>query len=488
MDWNQWLRILRWRALEEGDADGALLSVERRAEATARTRAGLTSEAIGEGGLSGREQAFLQKRADWLEHEVIGWSGSLVRLMERLVVVSGRWSWAFAGWIGAIIIGYAAAGLGQEAEFNLLALPLVAVLVWNAVVMAAALIMELKPAPSQARTGAFAEWLQRRLEAAGREAPQRDGDVITGVTVDQRFRLLAAPLAAERLYRRMRAWFHVAAALLALGSAAGLYARGWSREYRAVWESTLLNEAQAESFFGGLFAPASAAFRLEVPLDKLPGMHRSGGVAAAPAPALPWIHLYAGTLVLLVVAPRLALAGLTLMRGRMILQRRVRALGWRPYLVRLLRAVEGGHEKVTVLVHGAEPSPTHVEVWMRGVRERYGGMLEPELVHVPLGDEDEFAASWAPANPRVVIIFNLATTPEAEVQRRLVADVRRSLHARQQDAELLVLLDATSIGNRWPPEKMSSREQLWTEMLEGVADDVMIAMRRGGEASARLPV
>ena len=36
MDWNDWLKILRWRAIEEGDADAVILSEERRREAWMR--------------------------------------------------------------------------------------------------------------------------------------------------------------------------------------------------------------------------------------------------------------------------------------------------------------------------------------------------------------------------------------------------------------------------------------------------------------------
>jgi len=107
-------------------------------------------------------------------------------------------------------------------------------------------------------------------------------------------------------------------------------------------------------------------------------------------------------------------------------------------------------------------------------------MIEPELIHIPLGDEDDFVAAWKPAHPRVVIVFNLATTPEAEVQRRFVLDVKQALSSRQRDAELLVLLDATSIGNRWSPEKLACREKLWTDMLQGAANEIIIAARRGG--------
>ena len=46
MDWNDWLTILRWRAIEEGDTDAVILSEGQRREATGRTRAGMTSEMV----------------------------------------------------------------------------------------------------------------------------------------------------------------------------------------------------------------------------------------------------------------------------------------------------------------------------------------------------------------------------------------------------------------------------------------------------------
>ena len=155
-------------------------------------------------------------------------------------------------------------------------------------------------------------------------------------------------------------------------------------------------------------------------------------------------------------------------------------MGWKTYLIRTLRSVEGGQEVITVLIHATDATPTHREVWTRGVRDRFGRMIETEMITVPLGDEDDFVAEWKPAHPRVFVIFNLATTPELEVQRRFVLDVKQVLTSRQREAELIVLLDATSIGNRWSPEKLAGREKLWTEMLQGSAQEIIIAARRAG--------
>jgi len=475
MDWKDWLTILRWRAIEEGDTEGLLLIEERRREATGRACAGLTSDMIQSDRISDREEAFLLRRSRKLEQEVFGWSGSLVRVMERLTVVQGRTSWMIAGWIAALVLGYVVSGLGQEAEFNLLALPLVGVLLWNGLIMAAALVLELK---SEGRSPIL-EWLALRLSPSPTDR-SGEGEVPTGMSVDQRFSQLADAPAFERWQRRFRAWLHVGAAMLALGSAIGLYAHGWSKEYRAVWESTILSDKQAQSFFGTLFKPASSALRLPLPLEKLLKMQRTQGKVASPSPALPWIHLYAGTLFLLVIVPRLLLAVLSVWRAHAVMLKRMRSLGWKTYLIRTLRSVEGGQEVITVLIHATDATPTHREVWTRGVRDRFGRMIETEMITVPLGDEDDFVAEWKPAHPRVFVVFNLATTPELEVQRRFVLDVKQVLTSSQRDAELIVLLDATSIGNRWSPDKLAGREKLWTEMLQGAAQEIIIAARRAG--------
>ncbi|WP_395737793.1 DUF2868 domain-containing protein [Prosthecobacter sp.] len=477
MDWNDWQRVLKWRALEEGDADGVLVNAERRREATAHTRAGLGSEEIAGDMLDERSESFLDKRAEWLEREAVGWRGDLIRVLDLLCVPHGRWSWALAGWILALVTGYWVTDLGQEAEFNLLALPLVGLLAWNAVVIVLGLLCELIPANAVAgRGGWVAEFLAHGISRMGKASKE----VTSGVaeTVQKRFEELAWPLAWKRLQMRLRMWLHVAAALLAIGGAVALYARGWSREYRAVWESTLLSENGAKAFFEALFTPASRVLRLPVPTDQIDGMHRTGGKVETPAPALPWIDLYAGTLMVLVVVPRLLLAGIGAARCCRTMARPARALQWGNYLRTLLRAVEGGSERIQVLVHAIEPTPAHREVWDRGVRERFGGMARAEYVRIPAGEEDEFAAAWQPVCANLVMLFNMATTPEAEVQRRLVSDVRQRLLTKHADPELVVLLDGTSLAGRWSPEKIAGREQLWSEMVEGIASDVIVAVRK----------
>ncbi len=486
MDWKDWQRVLKWRALEEGDADGVLVNAERRREATAHTRAGLASEEIKGDALDERSESFLDKRAEWLEREAVGWRGELIRVLELLRVPQGRWSWALIGWALVLITGYWLSDLGQSSEFNLLALPLVGLLAWNAVVIVLGILFELMPAsPVAGHGGWLAEFLANGISRVGKASKEVESGV--AAVVRARFEELAWPLAWRRLQMRLRIWLHVAAAMLALGGAVALYARGWSREYRAVWESTLLSKDQAGAFFETLFKPASTVLRKPVPLDQIEGMHRTAGKAATPAPALPWIHLYAGTMLVLIVAPRLLLAGIGAARSGRGITRSARSLNWGNYLRGLIRAVEGGNERIQVLVHAMEPTPTHREVWDRGIRGRFGGMARAEYVRIPAGDEDEFAAEWQPVSANLVMLFNMATTPEAEVQRRLVSDVRQRLLTKHAEPELIVLLDGTSLAGRWSPGKIAGREQLWSQMVEGLASEVIVAVRKES-ARANPPV
>jgi hypothetical protein len=359
-------------------------------------------------------------------------------------------------------------GLGYEREINLLALPLVGLLLWNAVVMLASLGMELRPAKG---SPAPPSWLARLLAPRLDEKDASGSDAPPG---HARFLAEAVPMAVARINGTLRAWLHVAAALFAIGGALGMYAKGWSREYRAVWESTLLDEKQAATFFGALFRPASGVTGAAIPLAELPGMHRTGGHAPNPAPALPWIHLYAATLGLLVVAPRLLLAGLTVIRRGQRETIHWQLLALESHSRRLLRAVEGGEERVEVLLHDARASDAVRDRWTELARRELAGQISVDFREIPGGDEDEFASAWAPASHTAVIGFQFATTPEEEVHGRLVRDLGARMHKSQPDASLLVLLDAASIRERWTPEHRASHEALWRRCLQDAGAGIKV--------------
>ena len=460
MNWHQRLDILRWRSLEEADPGGNLLSGDKRREATARTRGEL--RASDDQALPMRAvDAFLQKRCDWLRTDA---AGDKVRdVLKPMVVREARWSWVLAGWLLAFVVGFGLTGIGSEREINLLALPLVGLLLWNAVVMVASVVFEWMPRRHGTDAGRFSY-----LDFRGGDSQRRTPPAVH----EETFCRYARPLERERNASRFRSWLHIAAAVLAMGSCVGMYAKGWSHEYRAVWESTLLKPQQAESFFSGLFWPASKATGLRVPVEAVPGMQRTGGVVVNSAEALTWIHLYAATLVLLVVVPRLLLAAWTERRSGGRVTEYWKTLGWDGYARRLLRVVEGGGEKVLALLHGVATDEAGKSRWMNAIREKLGGQSIMEFQVIDSGEEDEFAEAWTPASPLAVIVFQLATTPEEEVQRKLVSDLRSRLRARFADGKMIAIVDLAGVSGRWTAEHTESRRALWSRMLEGVADEM----------------
>ncbi len=460
MQWQSRLEILRWRSLEEADARGELLSGDKRRAATAETKGGLKSER--DAALHVKEiDAFLERRAKELgKHE------SCTEAMKSMTIPLPGTSWSLAGWIVAFVCGFGLTGIGSEREINLLALPLVGVLVWNFVVISLSLLIEFFSSGKKEDTGWLARWWSHRT---ARPVPQ-----VPTVADAARVKFVqrSQPLLLERLRTRSREWFHIAAALLAIGSGVGMYAKGWSHEYRAVWESTLLGPEQARGFFEALFSPASKAFALPVPLDDIAAMQRKGGVVERAADALPWIHLYSGTLGLLVVLPRLLLAGLTMQRGARRETKLWREMGWSAYALRLLRAVEGGGESVAMLLHGISGDEAQRDAWSEIIQEKAGGKVSIDFQAIPFGDEDEFTADWKPASHIVALVFQLATTPEDEVQGRLAADLRDKLRATFSDGRLIVLLDEAGARERWTDEHVSSRRDLWRRVLGGKYDSI----------------
>ena len=96
---------------------------------------------------------------------------------------------------------------------------------------------------------------------------------------------------------------HVCAAALAIGAMASLYARGLLVQYQVGWESTFLQADQVHALLSILFKPALLAFGVQgfsladVQALQWPQTAPVGGGAR-------WVHLYAATLLLLVVVPR----------------------------------------------------------------------------------------------------------------------------------------------------------------------------------------
>ena len=443
--WPDKLQQLRWRAVEEADVEGALLGSQLRAEATRQ---------------AGDDGLFLQRRVDWLEAHAT---------RVRSVIESLHWPtlglWASAGWLVAFGLGYGLTELGESGLMNLLSVPLVGIVLWNIAVTLVSLVVEWKATPQQPRMPAW-------LRAITKHWLPTSGDAVTAKII-ARFRAMTEPLIVLRASSRARAWMHLAAALLALGTITGMYAKGWSKEYRAVWESTLLDAPKAKAFLSALHGPTSTVLGLPLPLEHFDAMRAGPGRTPQPGEALPWIHLYAGTLLLLVLLPRLALAALALWRGSQRVESAWHKLDWAGYAGRLRMTITGGGKSIEVLAFGWRAGEEPRDRWAEVIRERFGGLARLQFVGIPSAEEETFVSQWTPTQPLVVLVFNAASTPEEEVHAALARDVRARLRQHLATARLIALLDTTSLEDRRTKDAVEARLKLWQATLEEWVDEAM---------------
>lgn len=357
-----------------------------------------------------------------------------------------KWRWTLAVAAAGLVLGLVLDVFGGTQHINLLAPPIWAVVVWNLVVYLLLPVGLLLPASLRERLSPRA-WLAARL---ARFADAR------GLLVDfaDRWGALVAPLFSARVAMTL----HLAAAVLAVGMIGSLYVRGLVLDYRAGWQSTFLDAPTVQSLLNTALAPASRFTRTPVP-DVKP--LRTSAVEPPRGAAANWVHLYAATLLLAVVLPRLLLALLAGVRA----WRHERAMPLplqEPYFQQLLRELKGAAEVAWVLPHGAAPSPQAVQ----GVRDWLAAALGQDVLvqiapPVPYGQEH--TPTQAPTTPTLVMLLvDLSTTPESDSHGTLLT----AISAIWPDAFHLVLADSAEFTRRYAhlPERGKERRALWRGM------------------------
>ena len=357
-----------------------------------------------------------------------------------------KWRWTLAVVAVGFALGLVLDAFGGTQHINLLAPPIWAVVAWNFAVYGLLLVFLLLPAGLRERLNPRA-WLAARL---ARFADAR-GPL---VEFSERWGMLVAPLFSARVAMTL----HLAAAVLAVGMIGSLYVRGLVLDYRAGWQSTFLDTPAVQSLLNKALAPASGFIRTPVPDVKL---LRTSAVEPPRGPAASWVHLYAATLLLAVVLPRLLLAllaGVRAWRGELAMPLPLQE----PYFQQLLRELKGAVEIVWVLPHGAAPSPQAVQ----GLRDWLAAALGQDVLvqiapPVPYGQER--TPTQAPAKPTLVMLLvDLSTTPESDSHGTLLT----AISAIWPDAFHLVLADSTGFTRRHGhlPERVKERHALWRGM------------------------
>ena len=294
---------------------------------------------------------------------------------------------------------------------------------------------------------------------------------------------------------RLTAWLHGAAAVLALGAVASLYARGLVFDYRAGWDSTFLDAHAVRQVLAAVLGPAAALSGLALPdVATLAGLRLATGGSEG---AARWIHLWAITLLLAIVLPRAGLAAWAGWRARRLAADLPLPAG-HDDLQRLLRSASGQALPVTVLPYSYALDAQRQGALVALLDSHLGpGVLAQVQPSLPLGAEDDLPRWLAgvplhphdphdlhdPPHPHdshgagntggpVVALFALTATPERETHGAFVQALAAQL---PNPAALQVMVDESGFKARFGAagrvgagfdQRLAQRRTAWRDVLQ----------------------
>ena len=443
MDESSAMKVVAVRAVETADAARSAWSDADRAWASRAA-----AEVVG---ASATPDAFVARRAALAVERLGSREGSLPSAIAAL---------AWRPWLGAAIVGLAfVLGLGLDQidgaqRVNILAPPVLGLLAWNVAVyvaIAVGYVVRYGEPPAPRGLRAFVARIGTGVARARGEGGVRGA--VAAFADDWARR--AAPLYRLRAARIL----HLAAALLAAGVLAGLYLRGLAFEYRATWESTFLDADSVRRLVAFLYAPGAWATGIGVPaVAEIAAIRAPGGENAAR-----WLHLVAGTVIAVVIVPRMLLA---LATGAL---ERWRATHFgvgldEPYFQRLLRGYRGGPARVRVLPYSTTPSPGALAGLEAIVARSFGGSAALVVASpVTYGADLALPADASLAGTTLCALFNATATPERETHGAFLA----ALAARRAEVETVVaLVDESTWNARFAGDavRTAGRHEAWEKL------------------------
>ncbi|QBE62456.1 DUF2868 domain-containing protein [Pseudoduganella lutea] len=442
------------RAIETTDRKREILSDDDRRYAN-RTARELARWQASETKAEATSEHFLQQRSEQVIKKLSQRHPAFAAFAKR---APGLHATAWLLPLLAFVLGAGLDRITDPHRVDLLSAPLLAIVGWNLLVYVAMLVWLCIPKAGVTRLRAT--WIRHLAVGKGampRKMPHALASCLHAFMAD--WAQLSARLNGARLSRTV----HLSAALFAVGALVSLYARGMLSQYGAGWESTFLGAAQVHELLAILFWPAMTAFGLQgFTLADVQALHFSAGAPAAASDGARWAHLYAGTLLLLVVLPRLVLAAFAAARAS-VLKRRFPLDLEQPYFRQLNDAAGGEAGMLRVIPY----SFTVDEARTRGLEAMAAQLLGERarvrlLAAVPYGaDPGAALRDIDPREPGVTstaLLFSLAATPEKENHGAFIAHAMRVLPQRT------VLLDESAFSSRTPdPQRVRDRVELWRE-------------------------
>ncbi|HET9694520.1 MAG TPA: DUF2868 domain-containing protein [Steroidobacteraceae bacterium] len=493
--------ILLVKSVEDQDADGAMLT---HAEREAATRAALRAHPAGEG--AGPAPAREARTWRVLEARARELHGRLVQrhpVVARTVMLESRATQAALAVLGiAFAVGLALSVLDSRVRIEIVAFPLLGLVLWNLVVYAVLVVAALRR-PRRRVPGAVAtaagwvawplRWGWRRAAALVRQASFYHRPLANAL---RRFSDEWWPLAQPLLALQGKRIFHLAAAAVALGLVAGFYVRGIALEYRAGWESTFLTPGQVRGVLQVLYGPASAVTGIALPADDaaIEALHWRDGAGGGPAAG--WIHLIAATALLFVVLPRLWLAGV----ASVALARASRSLAPPDSLLPYARSVLGASDAAPAAIAARvtpfayQPAASSLDGLSKLLHATYGPGTRIDLAApVAYGDEASLRGLEPGSSHGLeIVLFTLAATPEVENHGAVLVATRDALAAARSPARLVAVVDESPFlahmhGDASLASRVEERRGAWREFCARHGYEVCLADLAGLGASSEVP-
>ena len=454
------------RAIESADTERSIFSNEDRTHAS-RAAAELARWRASERRQPASAESFVEQRAALLAE-------TLPRRFPTIARAASAFDWP--EWIGialpavAFALGALLEHIADRQHVNIIAFPLLAIVIWNVVVYLMLLLRVLMRAGGAGPDlRGPRRWLAARSERAVRNLTGTSAASMgTFVT---HWSAQVAPLMAARAARVL----HLSAALFALGAVAGLYVRGLVFEYRAGWESTFLDPTAVHAILSFFLSPAAQLLGIQFPsVEEIAALRFTSGLPGN-ANAAVWIHLYAITVGAIVIVPRLVLA---LIAGWQV-KRRSQRFAFdmnEPYFRRLAGSFTSGVARLRVIPYSYTVDDAAVN-GLRAVAVALLGddaevMLQPT---VTFGAEESVRQMLAAEPPATLTLalFSLAATPENENHGAFLKSLRGSSASR-----LAVMIDESGYRRRLGAQagaeaRLEERRSAWRYFCRALELDVV---------------
>lgn len=447
------LEAVAVRAIETQDREGAIWTDAERAWASRSA-----AEAVGE---KAAPENFVAKRASLL----------LEKLDDRnqmlLAQIRGMHWQPWYGWaaiVAAGILGVLIDRIGASHRVDLLAPPILALIGWN--LAAYLILLATHRSGTTSVLGPLRRLAMRIVHFTptsgflASKAAFATGDpvnIASLTNLTSAWFILAKPLYGARVGRIL----HSAAAALALGVILGLYFRGLVSEYKATWESTFLDASFVHGMLAVILAPG--AWLTGIPLPN--AAHIQSIRAPLSENAAIWLHLYAASIFLIVLVPRIGLALHAWRKERRLARNFPIPLDDRYFQV-LLRGFHAKAERVRV-VPFSYTLPEAARSGLETILARSFGGGASLIFEAPIRwEDDESVVSRISRDGKepVIAVFNLTATPEDDVHGAFVEALKEHLAAGHK---LIAMVDGSEFESRWPGDdiRLEKRRRAWSHLF-----------------------